>query len=161
MKKLLALFASAPAAFWRHDVDLDLDAAVKMARFAQVAGVCSTFYLNPRADFYNLFSRQGADTIAAIREAGHHIGLHCDYRGGDVADCVGGDLALLGMAGVVTRKVSFHMPPGDVLWRDFDTFENAYAARWQGRYLADSRGRELERPPTNEDQINLHPEWYF
>lgn len=166
MKKLLELFRAAPEAFWRHDVDIDLFAAVKMARFAQVAGISSTFYLNPRSDFYNLFSWQGKVAIDAIRDAGHDIGLHCDYREGSVRARVLDDLALLshpcgGLGLPFGSKVSFHMPSDEVLWRDFDFCDNAYASKWKGHYLADSRGRDLPRSPTNEDQINLHPEWWF
>jgi hypothetical protein len=83
-ERLLRLFTKAPGAYWRHDVDVSLAAAVKMARFAEVAGVQSTFFLNPRCDFYNLFSREGEQAKAAILDAGHRIGLHCDYRDGSV-----------------------------------------------------------------------------
>lgn len=161
MTALLSLFRAAPNAFWRHDVDIDLTAAVSMARYAQVAGISSTFYLNPRSDFYNLFSRDGDYAINTILDCGHDIGLHCDYRDGDVPAVVKRDLELLEAADVPTRKVSFHMPSPAVLWQDFLTFQSAYASKWKGRYLADSRGQELPRTPTDADQVNLHPEWWF
>jgi hypothetical protein len=79
-ERLLGLFTKAPKArIWRHDVDVSLSAAAKMARFAEMAGVQSTFYLNPRCEFYNLFSREGA-AMMAIRAAGHRSACIVDYR---------------------------------------------------------------------------------
>jgi hypothetical protein len=166
-ERLLRLFTSAPKAFWRSDVDVSLSAAVKMARFAQLAGAQSTFYLMPRG-MYNLFSREGEEAVAAILDAGHQIGVHVDYRNGSVEEAVERDLFLfkagyprvpIGWRG--QRRVSFHMPPDCVLWRDFDGFESAYASKWEGRYLADSRGEfgpEKEARVSDDMQINLHPE---
>jgi hypothetical protein len=165
LERLLHLFTKAPGAFWRHDVDVSLPAAEHMARFAQLAGVQSTFYLMPRSDIYNLFSREGQRTVAAILECGHRLGLHCDYRTGSVTETVQRDQRLLeaGFPGVFENLVSFHMPPACVVWRDYEMFENAYAARWEGRYVADSRrefGPEKEAAITNGMQVNLHPEYW-
>lgn len=159
-ERLLDLFTQAPSAFWRHDVDVSLSAASKMAEMAQIGGVSSTFYLNPRSSFYNLFSSEGKATVAAIRDGGHKLGLHCDYRGGNLLNTVKGDQRLLAAMydGVFSDRVSFHMPPPSVLWRDFYWFENAYASRWKGRYLADSRGKALNGNVTDDMQVNLHPE---
>jgi hypothetical protein len=168
-ERLLGLFTSAPRAFWRHDVDVSLSAAAKMARFAELAGVQSTFYLNPRSDFYNVFSREGRAAVKAITEAGHRVGLHCDYLNGSIENWVRYDLDLLnaGYPGVFAKCVSFHMPPPRVLWRDFYEFDSAYASEWEGRYLSDSR-REfgVEKGVRlalegNDLQINLHPEHWF
>jgi hypothetical protein len=159
-ERLLGLFTSAPKAFWRHDVDLSLDAAVKMARFAQIAGVQSTFYLNPRCDWYNLANREGREAYRAIIHAGHDVGLHCDLDGRHPYAAVRADRPLLGnvLDAPPTDKVSFHMPDDRVLWKDFIGFENAYASEWEGRYLSDSRGAALNGNVTDDKQINLHPE---
>lgn len=162
-ERLLDLFTSAPNAFWRHDVDISLQAAVRMARFAQVAGVKSTFYLNPRSDFYNLFSREAQRAIFTIRSAGHRIGLHCDLAPHicGVEWMVERDLKLLRADGLVLGAVpgvSFHMPDDRVLWRDFTGFESAYASKWEGRYVSDSRRRPITVEVTDDMQVNLHPE---
>jgi hypothetical protein len=128
-ERLLGLFTKAPKAFWRHDVDVSLSAAAKMARFAEMAGVQGTFYLNPRCEFYNLFSREGQAAMMAIRRAGHRLGLHCDYRIGSVIEAVRRDWALMDASAPLDSKaVSFHMPPTCVLWRDYSEFESAYAS---------------------------------
>ena len=56
------------------------------------------------------------------------------------------------------------MPPKSVLWRDYSGFESAYARRWEGRYVSDSRREwtaEKEARVTNDMQIALHPEHWF
>lgn len=169
LERLLRLFTSAPNAFWRHDVDVSLATAVKMARFAEVAGVKSTFYLAPRSDFYNLFSREGVAAVEAILNAGHGVGLHCHHREDDpwdVASTVDADRELVaaGYPYASWRAVSFHMPQLGVLWQDFEDFDNAYASEWEGRYLADSRrafGADKESRVGENMQINLHPEHWF
>lgn len=162
-ERLLALFTQAPDAFWRHDVDVSLAAARKMAEMAQIGGVVSTFYLNPRSSFYNLFSGEGRATVRHILAAGHRVGVHVDPIG-DPEESALNDLQLVSSwYGEITfgRRVSFHMPNSLVLWRDFGHFENAYASKWEGRYLADSRGKPLNGNVTNDMQINLHPEHWF
>jgi hypothetical protein len=130
---LLRLFTTAPRAFWRHDIDVSLAAAAKMARFAKLAGVRSTFYLMARGEFYNPFSDEGADAVTEIAASGHRLGLHVDYRNGSVLAEVERDRALMVAGGygdiIDPRLVSFHMPPACVLWRDYRAFTSAYAQR--------------------------------
>lgn len=153
---------------WRFDVDVSLEAAAKMARFAHLAGVLGTFYVMPVAEFYNPFSPAGAQALRAIHNAGHRIGLHCDHRGGDVTQAVEKQHQLLlsyGYEGIVDPGlVSFHMPRPSVLWRDFEGFENAYASRWEGRYTSDAR-REWdagkEAMVRDDCQVALHAEHWF
>lgn len=172
-ERLLRLFTKAPHAFWRHDVDVSLSAAVKMARFAQLAGVKGTYFLWPRSPYYNLFSREGAEAVDVILEAGHCVGLHVDYRNGSVYETVRRDTSLMmasygySVGRIDPTRVSFHMPPDCVLWRDFGGFESAYASKWEGRYLADSRGEFGPEKEARLDemvadggpiQLNLHSE---
>jgi len=164
--RLLRLYTAAPHAAWRHDVDVSLSAAQQMARFAELAGVQTTFYLMPRSDWYNLFGREGAHTLDVIAECGHRLGLHCDHREGSVVATVEADFALVDVAypGVFARLVSFHAPSPSVLWRDFESFENSYARKWEGRYLSDSRAEwteEKEALVGDDMQIALHPEHWF
>lgn len=163
---LLRLLTSAPKAFWRFDIDISLDAAARMARFAQVAGVRGTFYVMATSEFYNPFSGPGANAISAIHQAGHRLGAHVDYRNGSVERLVHRDRAMLEafFPGVFSDAVSFHMPPKAVLWRDYEAFDSAYAARWEGRYVSDSRrewNAEKETRVTNESQVALHAEHWF
>jgi hypothetical protein len=63
---LLRLMTGAPKAFWRFDCDMSLNAAARMARFAQVAGLRAIFFVMAVGEFYNPFapsSRAAMETI--------------------------------------------------------------------------------------------------
>jgi hypothetical protein len=62
--------------FLRHDVDLMLDAAVRMAGLEAEHDVSATYFLMTRSVFYNLDSREGEEALQRLRELGHRIGLH-------------------------------------------------------------------------------------
>jgi hypothetical protein len=168
---LLRLYVSAPDAFWRHDVDLSLEAAVKMARFAQMAGVKCTFAIMARNEFYNPFSFAGRDALAAISGAGHRLIPHVHYlpgvHGGNPGAAVYPEVALWRTAYdhlVDTNLVSFHMPPRRVIWKDFDGFLHCHSSEWEGRYVSDSRREwtaQKEARVANDMQIALHPEHWF
>ena len=65
--------------FLRHDVDLTLDAALRMAELEAAAGVTATYFLMTESIFYNLASSEGAAALARLRELGHRVGLHAVY----------------------------------------------------------------------------------
>jgi hypothetical protein len=74
-----ATFDGAPAAgdlILRHDVDLTLDAALRMAEVEAEADVVSTYFLMTRSVFYNLASEEGERALARLRELGHRVGHH-------------------------------------------------------------------------------------
>jgi hypothetical protein len=60
----------------RHDVDLSLEAAVRMAEVEAEAGASSTWFLMTRSIFYNLSSKEGERTVARLRELGGRIAHH-------------------------------------------------------------------------------------
>ena len=63
----------------RHDVDLSLDAALRLAELETDAGASATYFLMTESVFYNLASTEGVATIARLRELGHRVGLHAVY----------------------------------------------------------------------------------
>lgn len=60
----------------RHDVDLSLDAAVRLAELEADAGATATYFLMRESVFYNLASHEGRTAARRLREFGHRIGLH-------------------------------------------------------------------------------------
>ena len=60
----------------RHDVDLSLDAALRLAELEARHEATATYFLMTESLFYNLASPEGADAIARLRELGHRVGLH-------------------------------------------------------------------------------------
>ena len=63
---------------WRHDVDLSMHRAARLAEIEAEEGAVATYFVNPRCVFYNLAE---ADVLACARRImalGHQIGLHFD-----------------------------------------------------------------------------------
>jgi hypothetical protein len=65
--------------FLRHDIDLSLDAALRMAEVEAELGVLATYLLMTESVFYNLASSEGATAVERLRELGHAVGLHAVY----------------------------------------------------------------------------------
>jgi hypothetical protein len=63
----------------RHDVDLSLDAALRLGVVEAEEGASATYLLMTESVFYNLASREGDAAIARLRELGHRVGLHAVY----------------------------------------------------------------------------------
>jgi hypothetical protein len=77
-----AHFDGAPAegsVILRHDVDLSLDAAVRMAELENDAGAAATYFLMTESVFYNLDSSEGVAAIERLRELGHRVAQHAVY----------------------------------------------------------------------------------
>ena len=60
----------------RHDVDVSLGAAIRMAEIEAAAGAWSTWCLMTRSVFYNLLSREGEYALGRLRELGGRIAHH-------------------------------------------------------------------------------------
>jgi hypothetical protein len=60
----------------RHDVDLSLDAALRLAELEADADAAATYFLMTRGVFYNLASPEGERALARLRELGHRVGHH-------------------------------------------------------------------------------------
>lgn len=63
----------------RHDVDLSLDAALRMAELEHDLEAPATYFLMTESVFYNLASKEGVTAVARLRELGHRVGLHAVY----------------------------------------------------------------------------------
>jgi hypothetical protein len=163
-----------PGIFWRHDIDHDLGCALAMAIREHDAGISATYYLRADNEAYDCRSSEFNITAHAIIELGHTLGAHVDLglpRSATVSDdhvisaCVETCLSLTHLP--IERRVSFHKPPEEVLWREVQGFEHALGPRWLDRYVSDSRRRFRQSPEvllSTDDgpvQVNLHPLWWF
>jgi hypothetical protein len=70
---------TAGALFLRHDVDLSLDAALRIAELEVEEGARATYFLMNESVFYNLASTEGVAALGRLRELGHRVGLHAVY----------------------------------------------------------------------------------
>jgi len=72
--------------FLRHDIDLSLDAALRMAELEAEHGVRATYLLMTESVFYNLASSEGVAATAQLRDLGHAVGLHAVYPNVELDD---------------------------------------------------------------------------
>lgn len=170
--------ASEPHVLWRHDVDVSMHRAVRLAEIEAEEEVLATYFLSFHSTFYNLLERQVLDAARAVLAPGHWLGLHFDsaFPGrGDVAERVATEAAHL--ADLLERPVvafSFHNPGvvNDDLAFDENTVDglvNAYgrSLREGYRYVSDSNGywryarltAVLEEAPPRL-HVLTHPEWW-
>jgi hypothetical protein len=114
--------------YLRHDVDLSLDAALRMARLEAEAGVAATYFLMTRSVFYNLASTEGTNAVAELRELGHDLGVHAVWPEVPEPD------------ERFSPVLAWHNPDPEYMTQPVDAFLNVMAAPWftQGLYRSDS-----------------------
>lgn len=144
----------------RHDIDYSLDQAVKLAELESEAGVCSTWFVLLRTDFYNAASKAGQEALRRIQSLGHEIGLHFDEAAYEPAlepdevtqriikEC---ELLFALLGGTSHRGascVSMHRPSKATLDADYQIpgIVNTYGKEFfhDFKYLSDSRRRWRE-----------------
>jgi hypothetical protein len=171
-----------PHVLWRHDVDLSIHRALRIAEIERKLGVRSTFFLLPHSEFYNLLERAIAVRVRQIAALGHDIGLHFDpsfYGPGLGTRGLEKKLArekrlLEDLSGTAVRAFSLHDPKPAVvraLSRDrIAGMINVYGAKitTQYQYCSDSNGfwrhRRLADLIAHGGHPRLHvlthPEWW-
>ncbi|WP_293283578.1 hypothetical protein [Oscillibacter sp.] len=163
----------------RHDVDTSLSQAVRLAELEAEEGVCSTWFVLLRTDFYNVFSRAGAEALERIRSLGHEIGLHFDEASyvpalepEEVVQNIIKECGLLSaLLETAVSTVSMHRPSKATLEADFHipAIVNSYGTTFfhDFKYLSDScrRWREpvldiVRSGEYNRLHILTHAFWY-
>lgn len=163
----------------RHDVDTSLSQAVRLAELEAEEGVCSTWFVLLRTDFYNVSSRAGAEALERIRSLGHEIGLHFDEASyvpalepEEVVQNIIKECGLLSaLLETAVSTVSMHRPSKATLEADFHipAIVNSYGTTFfhDFKYLSDSRRRWREpvldivrSGEYNRLHILTHAFWY-
>jgi hypothetical protein len=158
-----ATFAERPtvgALFLRHDVDLSLDAARRMAELEAELGVTATYFLMTESVFYNLDSTEGVATLARLRELGHAVGHHAVHPRAIVADAR------------FDRVVAWHNPEPATMSEPIEGAVNVMQAPWfdPATYRSDSNQRWRSGCPHADLracalpwlQLLVHPEiWVY
>lgn len=67
-----------PHVIWRHDLDMSVHHALKLAHIEKKCGVRSTYFLRLHSSFYNPLEKEIHSMVRAISNMGHQIGLHFD-----------------------------------------------------------------------------------
>lgn len=162
----------------RHDVDSSLEKALEFAEFEHELGVCSTYFVLVRSDFYNPFSKKNASLIHRIQALGHDIGLHFDekYLEGqdqkEISAAIASEAECMGrLLDIAVGSVSMHRPSQEALQADYRIpgLVNSYSQRFfrEFKYVSDSRRnwREDVCEIIRSDEfpqlhILTHPIWY-
>jgi hypothetical protein len=162
----------------RHDVDFDLDAALRMAEMEAERGLVSNYFVLLRTEFYNIFSRKGTNALQHLAALGHDVGLHFDpaFHDAEDADLHRAATAECDLLATVTGKpvktFSLHRPPRNLLANSLEIPGriNAYAGRYftEMAYCSDSRGAWHYGHPLEQDavaqgtalQLLTHPMWW-
>jgi hypothetical protein len=143
----------------RHDVDLSLDAAVRMAELEADAGAAATYFLMTGSVFYNLGSQEGEVALARLRELGHRVGLHAVYPRLDLDDRF-------------DRVIAWHNPDSEYMRSPVEGAINVMEAPWfdPETYRSDSNQHWRSGCPHDELraaafpwlQLLTHPEiWVY
>ncbi|WP_417512981.1 hypothetical protein [Minwuia sp.] len=167
---------------WRHDIDMSVHRAARLAQIEAEEGAFATYLVNPRCDFYNVLEPAISDLLRGIRDLGHEIGLHFDStRFGDttwtrttlVATLKKEKALLETILEHPVRVVSWHNPSLSNLM-DFEDEEigglcSAYSGplRRDYTYCSDSNGYWRFRPMgevigEGHEKLHLltHPVWW-
>ena len=160
----------------RHDVDYDLNKAVRFAEFENNIGVTSTYFVLLTSPLYNALSKEGRDAIIRINSLGHCIGLHYDETCYDSNDQIESNIIeekdILGsIIGKPVDVFSMHRPSREILDRNIEItgMINCYSSGFfkDIKYISDSRRhwREpvesiIEEEKYDRIQILTHAFWY-
>jgi hypothetical protein len=167
---------------WRHDVDVSMHRAARLAAIEAQEGAFATYFVNPQCSFYSLLEPDVLRQCHAIARMGHEIGLHFDggahaidrWQRSQLEVAVARAQSLLEtIVGTPVRSVSWHNPDQSNLL-DFDDetiagLHNAYAGglRRAYTYCSDSNGYWRFRPMAEviaeeHERLHLltHPEWW-
>ena len=169
-----------PSVWWRHDIDVSVHAAARLAEVEAAEGCRATYFLQLRSAFYNVLEAAVVDRVRAIIGCGHDLGLHFDasaYRISgerDLEKHLSFERSILSAAfETEVRAFSFHNPDAAT-----DGFRgpayagliNAYSAYFRAEvgYVSDSNGLWRFRPLADvlsdrvhpQLQVLTHPEWW-
>lgn len=164
-------------AFLRHDIDLDLQAALPVAEMESRLGITASYLVMTTSPTYDLLSTASRKIVEEISAFGHEIGLHADPPARVASDpaeleaFVAHDAARVeDVAGTRVPAVSFHKPVEALLRGPLQIAGrvNAYADRLMRTYVSDSRGRWRVDDPiailtgSTEPWVQLlvHPIWW-
>jgi hypothetical protein len=140
------------ALYLRHDVDLDLDAALQLSAIERELGVEATYFLMPRSVFYNLASPEGERALQQLRTDGHAVGAHPTWPQLDI------DARF-------DPLVSWHNPDPNYMSEPLVGAINVMAEPYVRNYRSDSNQHwrhgcpheELERSGWEWLQLLIHP----
>lgn len=133
-------------AIMRHDVDLSVEYAYRLAQIEYEQRIKSTYFFLLTSPFYNICEPAHIRMIHEMIDMGHHIGLHYDHQAYpehvDIKASIRHEASLLSsILGTPVRVFSYHRPTIELLTKPVDIdLINAYHMRYMEyfRYISDS-----------------------
>ncbi|MEO6890425.1 MAG: hypothetical protein ABI456_13655 [Ktedonobacteraceae bacterium] len=159
----------------RHDIDISLHLALKIARIEHEQGIRATYFVTLHSPFYNTLSRSNAEHMAQLHLWGHQIALHVDQTAyeGDFAKALLEIKALAQFYPYInTQLASLHSPINleQMPLAAFKELHNVYGSIFNKdmTYLSDSTGRWRFGHPLDSEafkarkpiQLLTHPIWW-
>ena len=157
----------------RHDVDWDLELALKIAQLENNLEIKSTYFILVTSELYNILSPSNKKLINKIKNLNHEIGLHFDasnYKSNYNNHAKKEGKILESIIGQRVNSISLHNPSVDDFYPAFPSFNDAYSKKYFKKeyYLSDARFDFRDKNPfdliekVNESfiQISLHPLHY-
>lgn len=162
----------------RHDIDLQIEKALKMAEIENDMNVSSTYFVLVSSNFFNVFSKRNQAYLREICNMGHAVGLHFDEvkydAQTDLVQAMETEAALLEQClGCEVRSVSMHRPSKATLEADYQIaggrIVNSYSTEFfhHHKYVTDSRRNwreDVEQVIKSRayDRLHVltHPFWY-
>lgn len=159
----------------RHDVDLSIRDALRMALLEADRGIETTYCFLLTSALYNALEREQREQIREIESLGHEVALHFSTHeywdadeeppGDELSRRIEEERTVLdALISGTTETVSFHCPPEWVLNRELADVRNAYSPAYfeEMTYVADSGQRWRASPPVVDDfgesaQVLTHP----
>jgi hypothetical protein len=169
-----------PKLILRHDVDVSLKRAIRMAEIENDFGIRATYMVMTNSPLYRVGDLTSQDTLLKLIDMGHEVGLHFDIENdahvnnrqiSSVEAMIHTDCAQLeNIVGLHIRSISFHRPqklfvrgPSMLSGR-----VNANSKELMEWYLSDSKGCWKEGEPLPKLlgpdkpllQLLIHPIWW-
>jgi hypothetical protein len=167
---------------WRHDLDLSIHRALRLAEIEYEEGVQATYFFLLHSPYYNLLEFDICQMAKKILSLGHKAALHFDFKFYETtmiqkhfSALVEKEKAFLGdLLDAEVEAISYHNPSPTEL-SDYNKEElcgmrNAYGKELQAnyRYCSDSNGywrfdplpKVLKDPSISNLQVLTHPEWW-
>ena len=167
---------------WRHDVDVSMHRAARVAEIERAEGVIGTYFVNPRSQFYSIFEPSIEELLRRIRSFGHEVGLHFDAAAYGAKTWTGAELEAAVRREQLLLETLLKSPIAALSWHNPDQsnlldFEdetigglsNAYAGRLRRdyTYCSDSNGYWRFKPMSDviheaHERLHLltHPDWW-
>jgi len=159
----------------RHDIDLDINIALEMAKIENKLNINSTYFFLLTNESYNLISEENLGYVKKIRDLGHSISLHFDIaiyknakKGLDIESAIFNKIFEEDI-----NIISIHRPSEDFLKNPLNYFSLAtsYDEKFTKNinYFSDSGGSFKYGHPIDSKvfkkglniQLLIHPIWWI